>query len=230
MKLRGINIVTILAVVCFVVVFGLIGTLVSHLYWNLIWLVLLIAWAGILVHTLTTGHLKIWQHLVDRMEFGDHDRVLDLSSGRLNALLLLAKNLQAPAKVTGTGNWRQDQHAVQARVNAAGVADRVRLVDTDVFNMTFPDRSFDKVLVDLAFHNINPALKRNRAVQEAARVLKADGTMAIVDFGHVEEYQQMLASLGFEDIRVVSTGFNGWWGGPWTTTKLIIARHFRQRR
>ena len=230
MKLRGINIVTILAVVCFVVVFGLIGTLVSHLYWNLIWLLLLIAWAGILVHTLTTGHLKIWQGLVDRMEIGDHDQVLDLSAGRLNDLLLLAKNLQAPAKVTGTGEWRQDQQTVQARVNAAGGADRVRLVDTDVFNMTFADRSFDKVLVDLAFHNFSPALKRNRAVQEAARVLKADGTMVIVDFSHVDEYQQMLANLGFDDIRVVNTGFNGWWGGPWTTTKLIVARHFRQRK
>lgn len=230
MKLRGINIVTILAVVFFVVVFGLIGTIASHLYWNLIWLILLIAWAGILIHTLTTGHLKIWQNLVHRMEFGDHDQVLDLSAGRLNDLLLLAKNLQAPAKVTGTGDWRQDQQAVQARVNAAGVADRVRLVDTDVFNMTFPDRSFDKVLVDLAFHNISPALKRNRAVQEAARVLKADGTLAIADFSHADEYQQMLASLGFDDIRVVNTGFNGWWGGPWTTTKLIVARHFRQRR
>lgn len=230
MKLRGINIVTILAVVFFVIVFGLIGTFASRCYWNLIWLVLLIVWAGILIHTMTTGHLKIWQELVNRMEFGDHDQVLDLSAGRLNDLLLLVKNLQAPAKVTGTGDWRQDQQAVQARVNAAKVADQVQLVDTDVFNMTFPDRSFDKVLVDLAFHNITPALKRNRAVQEAARVLKADGTMAIADFSHVDEYQQMLANLGFDDIRVVNTGFNGWWGGPWTTTKLIVARHFRQRK
>lgn len=230
MKLRGINVVTILAVAFLVIVFGLLGTFVSHQYWNLIWLVLLLAWTLILLHTLTQGHLKIWQALVDRMEFGDHDRVLDLSAGRLNDLLLLAKNLQAPAKVTGTGDWHQDQQAVQARINAAMVADRVQLVDTDVFNMNFPDRSFDKVLVDLAFNNISPAIKHNRAVQEAARVLKANGTMAIVDFAHVDEYQQMLANLGFDDIRVVNTGFNGWWGGPWTTTKMIVARHFRQRR
>ena len=105
MKLRGINVVTILAVAFLVSVFGLIGTFVSHQYWNLIWLVLLLAWTLILLHTLTQGHLKIWQALVDRMEFGDYDRVLDLSAGRLNDLLLLAKNLQAPAKVTGTGDW-----------------------------------------------------------------------------------------------------------------------------
>ena len=230
MKLRGINVVTILAVAFFVIVFGLIGTLVSHQYWNLIWLILLLAWTLILLHTMTQGHLKIWQALVDRMAFSDHAQILDLSAGRLNDLLLLAKNLQVPAKVTGTGDWRQDQQNVQARVNAAKVADRVRLVDTDVFNMNFPDRSFDNVLVDLVFHNISPAIKRNRAVQEAARVLKADGTMAIVDFAHVDEYQQMLANLGFDDIRIVNTGFNGCWGGPWTTTKMIVARHFRQRK
>lgn len=230
MKLRGLNVVTILAVVFFVIVFGLVGTFASHQYWNLIWIILLLAWTLILLHTLTQGHLKIWQKLVDRMEFGEHAQILDLSAGRLNDLLLLAKNLQAPAKVIGTGEWRQDRRGVQAQINAAGVADRVRLVDTDVFNMNFPDRSFDNVLVDLAFHNISPAIKRNRAVQEAARVLKADGTMAIVDFEHSDEYQQMLANLGFDDIRVVNTGFDGWWGGPWTTTKMIIARHFRQRK
>ncbi|MGM9906671.1 class I SAM-dependent methyltransferase [Limosilactobacillus sp.] len=230
MKLRGLNVVTILAVVFFVIVFGLVGTFASHQYWNLIWIILLLAWTLILLHTLTQGHLKIWQKLVDRMEFGEHAQILDLSASRLNDLLLLAKNLQAPAKVIGTGEWRQDRRGVQAQINAAGVADRVRLVDTDVFNMNFPDRSFDNVLVDLAFHNISPAIKRNRAVQEAARVLKADGTMAIVDFEHSDEYQQMLANLGFDDIRVVNTGFDGWWGGPWTTTKMIIARHFRQRK
>lgn len=230
MKLRGLNIVTILAVVFFVIVFGIIGTFASHQYWNLIWIILLLAWTLIMLHTLTKGHLKIWQKLVDRMEFGEHAQILDLSAGRLNDLLLLAKNLQAPAKVIGTGEWRQDRREVQAQINAAGVADRVRLADTDVFNMNFPDRSFDNVLVDLAFHNISPAIKRNRAVQEAARVLKADGTMAIVDFEHSDEYQQTLANLGFDDIRVVNTGFDGWWGGPWTTTKMIIARHFRQRK
>lgn len=230
MKLRGLNVVIILAVVFFVIVFGLVGTFASHQYWNLIWIILLLAWTLILLHTLTQGQLKIWQKLVDRMEFGEHAQILDLSAGRLNDLLLLAKNLQAPAKAIGTGEWRQDRRGVQAQINAAGVADRVRLVDTDVFNMNFPDRSFDNVLVDLAFHNISPAIKRNRAVQEAARVLKADGTMAIVDFEHSDEYQQMLANLGFDDIRVVNTGFDGWWGGPWTTTKMIIARHFRQRK
>lgn len=230
MKLRGINVVTILAVVLIVIVLGLIGTVASHQYWNLIWLVLLAAWAAILGHTLIRGHLKIWQELVDRLEFSNHDQVLNLGAGRVNDLLLLARNLQTPAKVIGAGDWQQGQDAVQTRINAARVADRVRLVNTDVFNLDFKDRSFDQVIVDLAFHGISPALKRNRALQEAVRVLKADGTLAIVDFGHIAEYQRMLASLGFDDIRVVNAGINGWWGGPWAATKLVIARHFPRRR
>lgn len=224
MKLHGINVVTLVIAAILVILIGLIGTVASHQYWNLIWIILLALWTGILLHTITRGHARIWQDLVMRLNFGGHDQILDLCRGRLIDLLTLAKSLQLPAKVYGTGQWHQDSETVQKEVNAAQVADRVKLVDTDVFNLSFADRTFDAVLVDLAFHNISPALERGRAIQEASRVLKADGTLAIVDFAHIGEYQQMLANLGFKNIRVVNPGFNGWWGSPWPTTKVLIAK------
>ncbi|MCH3921337.1 class I SAM-dependent methyltransferase [Limosilactobacillus sp.] len=230
MKLRGINVITLLAVDILLVVGGLIYSLISAHYWNLLWVVLLAAWGLILTHTMTAGHLRVWQGIIDRFGFGGHDQILDLSGGRFNDLLLLAKSLTAPAKVTGTGDWRQDEKELQGRINAAKVADRVKLVDADVFNLNFADRSFDYVLVDLAFHNIGPALERGRAVQEASRVLKADGTLVIADCAYIDEYQRALGNLGFNDIRVLSTGFNGWWGGPWTTTKVLIAKRYPRRR
>lgn len=224
MKLKGINVTFILVAVSLVAVIGLIGTFASHQYWNLIWIAVLIAWLGIFLHTSTVGHLKVWQRLLDSLNLPKESRVLDLGAGRINDLLVIAKHLQAPGKVTGTGQWRQAQQTVQAQINAAQLADRVKLVDANVFNMNFTDRSFDYVFVDLAFHDITPAIERGRALQEAGRVMKPTGQLVILDFEHIAEYQQMLTNLGFHNLRVVNAGFNGWWGDPWLATKILIAQ------
>lgn len=222
MKLKGINIATFVTVASIVIIIGLVGTVASHQYWNLIWIILLLIWLSLLLHTTMVGHLKVMQTLVNHLEMHQNAQVLDLSAGRLNDLLVVAENLEAPGKVVGTGQWKKE--VAQARVNAAKLADRVKLVDANVFNMDFPDRHFDYVIVDLAFHNITPAIERGRALQEAGRVLKPAGELVIVDFEHIGEYQEMLGRLGFNNLRVVNAGVNGWWGGPWLATKILIAK------
>lgn len=224
MKLRGINVTTILAIAGIVIIIGLVGTFVTHQYWNLAWIILLVLWCGTFLHTIMVGHLKIWERLVGRLAMPKDAQVLDMSAGRINDLLLVAKSMTAPGKVYGMGPWKKAGQAAKEKVSAAKVADRLKLVEGNVFNMDFPDRHFDYVLVDLAFHNISPAIERGRAIQEAGRVMKADGQLVIVDFEHIAEYQQMLANLGFNDIRVVNAGINGWWGGPWAATKIVIAK------
>ena len=91
-------------------------------------------------------------------------------------------------------------------------------------NLPFANQLFDYVIVDATLHNVTPAIQRGRALQEATRVLKATGTLVIIDTKYLDEYQQVLANVGFDNVQVVKTGFNGWWGGPWITTKVLIAK------
>lgn len=70
---------------------------------------------------------------------------------------------------------------------------------------------------------MKPAINRGRAIQEAARVLKPDGQLVIVDFGPINEYESILINMGFQNVRVVPTGWIGWWGGPWLDTKVLVA-------
>ncbi len=91
-------------------------------------------------------------------------------------------------------------------------------------NLPFANQLFDYVIIDAALHNITPAIQRGRALQEAARVLKADGTLVIIDTKYMAEYRQVLNNMGIDDVQVSKTGFDGWWGGPWISTKILLAK------
>lgn len=224
MKLRGINAALILMFAGLIAAGGLAGAIISRQYWNLVWVVLIAAWLVTFIHTALSGYPKVWRKLISRLNIAQDAQVLELSVGRIDNLLAVAHSLQQPGKVTGAGQWKGGLQKAQAKVNTAGIADRVSLADTNVFNMTFTDRRFDYVLVDLAFHDITPAIERGRALQEASRVLKPAGKIAIADFAHIAEYRQILTNLGFNDIQVAAAGVNGWWGGPWAATQVLVAQ------
>lgn len=224
MRKSAISVVTIAIIALIAVFTGLVGAFASHEYWNLIWVALIIIWAGIFCHTVSRGHEKIWHRLLQQLAVPKNSQVLDFSAGRLTDLMMIAGQLQVPGKVTGIADWQQSREIAKRRVAAAKLADRVKLVDGSMTNLPFANQLFDYVVIDSALHNITPAIQRGRALQETARVLKAHGTLVILDTQAMKEYRQVLSNVGFDDIQVINTGFDGWWGGPWITTKVLIAK------
>ena len=212
MRNRAITVVTISIIALLAVISGLFAAFASHEYWNLIWVALIIIWAGIFFHTISSGHEKILR------------QVLAFNAGRPADLKLTAERLQAPGKVTSVAAWGQTLPVVKQQLAAAKIADRVKLVDGGMTNLPFANQLFDYVIIDAALHNITPAIQRGRALQEAARVLKADGTLVIIDTKYMAEYRQVLNNMGIDDVQVSKTGFDGWWGGPWISTKILLAK------
>lgn len=102
----------------------------------------------------------------------DGEKVLDAGCGFGGTLAGLSKRLPG-AKLTGLNiDGRQ---LVLARKNAPGV----EFVEGDACAMPFADASFDRVLaVECIFHFPS----RLKFLQEAARVLKPGGTVALSDF------------------------------------------------
>ncbi|MGM9891594.1 class I SAM-dependent methyltransferase [Limosilactobacillus sp.] len=224
MRNRAINVVIIGIIAVVAVISGLFAAFSSHEYWNLLWVALIIAWGGIFAHTISRGHEQILQQLLDQLAPAKDSQMLAFTAGRSEDLQLIARRLQAPGKVTGVASWQQALPVVKQQVAAAHLADRVKLVDSAMTNLPFANQLFDVVIVDVALHNVTPAIQRGRVLQEVARVLKAHGTLVIIDTKYMAEYQQVLANMGIDDLQVVKTGFNGWWGGPWLTTKIMIAK------
>jgi cyclopropane fatty-acyl-phospholipid synthase-like methyltransferase len=183
---------------------------------------------GLYLHATRRGKFRVWAALLDEMGLRGDERLLDLGCGRGAVLLMAAQRLDS-GRAVGVDLWRgvdQSGNAKEATLRNAhseGVADRVELSTADMTGLPFDDGGFDVVVSSLAIHNIKGTAGRAKAIDEAVRVLRPGGRLAIVDILAVGEYQRQLTALGAEDVRVRPLGAQMWWGGPWLSTRLITA-------
>lgn len=207
-----------------------IGAAVVWHQW-LFWLVtvLLLICLGLYLNASWRGKEQIIDETITYLHLSSDAQVLDLGTDQGNVLVKLAKRLTIPGHATGVevGRKSAQSHNSLARakdsLQAAAMADRASVQAADILNLPFKDHQFDGILIWMTLHQVKPTINRARAVQEAARTLKSDGTLAIIDFRHFDEYQKILARLGFHDITVHQCGVNGWWGVPWLSTKILFA-------
>lgn len=184
--------------------------------------------AAIFLHTTLRGKFVVWSGLLDRLELDGDERVLDLGCGR-GAVLVAAASRLSHGMAVGVDLWRsvdQSGNAVEVtRRNAAdeGVAERVELHTGDITALPFASRDFDVVLSSLAIHNIGSAKGRLDAVDEAVRVLRPGGRLAITDIMHGRAYADRLSELGLSDVSLRGLGWRFWYGGPWMATSLVTA-------
>jgi ubiquinone/menaquinone biosynthesis C-methylase UbiE len=103
-----------------------------------------------------------------------------------------------------------------------GVADRIEVRTADITDLPFDDNSVDVIVSSLVVHNIPSPDGREKAVSEAARVLRPGGRLALVDIFFTNRYARQLRSLGWTDVRRRDLGWRMWWG-PGMGTHLITA-------
>jgi ubiquinone/menaquinone biosynthesis C-methylase UbiE len=104
---------------------------------------------------------------------------------------------------------------------AEGVADRAELHTGDMRAPPFEDDSFDVIVSSLAVHNISGHADRQKAIDEAVRVLRPGGRMRVADIRGTRQYQARLENLGLADVTRQALGWRFWWGGPWAATRLV---------
>jgi ubiquinone/menaquinone biosynthesis C-methylase UbiE len=195
------------------------------------WLVVTLLFGAqvlVFLHTTLVGKHAVWRGELDRLALRGDERLLDLGCGS-GAVLLAAAERLPRGTAEGIDLWRShDQSGNQidkARANAAdlGLTDRVRLHTGDMTALPFDDGAFDVVTSALAVHNIPTADGRGRAVEEAVRVLRPGGRLALVDFQHVKDY------AGYVDATLVDVergrlGWRYWYGGPWAAASILRGR------
>jgi ubiquinone/menaquinone biosynthesis C-methylase UbiE len=181
----------------------------------------LVAHAGVFLHTTLRGKLRIWERELDRFALTGDEQLLDLGCGRGTVLVEAARRLPE-GRAVGVDLWSRDQsgnrpEATLANAAAAGVADRVEVHTADMTFLPFPDASFDVVTSALAIHNIDTIEGRYRALDEAMRVLRPGGQMLIADLSPMTK--KYVAHLGHGTIRKLGAGY--WYGGPWLGVSLL---------
>jgi SAM-dependent methyltransferase len=184
----------------------------------------LLAFTGVYLHTTLRGKHRIWERELDRLGLDGDERLLDLGCGRGAVLIEAARRLPS-GRAVGADLWAgKDQsgnrpEATLANAAAAGVADRVEVRTADMTALPFADASFDIVTSALAIHNIPSAAARNRAVDEAMRVLRPGGRLVVADVWWAA--RGYAAHLGHGTLRPLGPAY--WYGGPVLGVTLLHA-------
>jgi ubiquinone/menaquinone biosynthesis C-methylase UbiE len=181
------------------------------------------------VYTTRQGKFQVWADILRGLRLRGDEQLLDLGCGR-GAVLLMAARLLPHGHATGIDIWNVREQSgnslaiTQQNAEREGVADRVVLQTADMRQLPFANETFDLVLSSMAIHNIADTGAREQAIDEAARVVKPGGRLALVDFGETPRYAARLAALGMVDVTDRALGWRFWYGGPWVAPRLVQAR------
>lgn len=182
----------------------------------------ILAILGLYLHATLRGKFLFWAKLLDDLELRGDERILDLGCGRGAVLLLAAQHLTT-GRAVGVDLWRRvDQsgnsaEATRRNAVAEGVTDRVELHTADMTALPFPDDSFDVVVSNFAIHNIPRRAGREKAIDEAVRVLRPGGRLMIADVRGTGQYEGRLVQVGMRDVRRRALGWRLWASIPIVT-------------
>lgn len=113
------------------------------------------------------------------------DRVLDLACGPANQLAMVAR-LNPDSHFLGVDLSKPMLEQAQALINQQSV-NNIDLRQSDITDLSaFPDAAFDAVISTMALHHLPDSRALDRAFLEVSRVLKPEGGVYIVDFGHLK--------------------------------------------
>jgi demethylmenaquinone methyltransferase/2-methoxy-6-polyprenyl-1,4-benzoquinol methylase len=128
---------------------------------------------------LSFGQDPRWRRfLVSRVDAGPGDTVLDVATGTAAVAIELAR--RAGCRVVGLDQSAEMLAEGRRRVAAAGLADRIELVQGEAERLPFADASFDALTFTYLLRYVNdpPA-----TLEELARVVRPGGTVAMLEFG-----------------------------------------------
>jgi arsenite methyltransferase len=91
----------------------------------------------------------------------------------------------------------------------------------DMTALPLADESVDAVVSSLAIHNIPTPAGRRQALDEAVRVLRPGGRLAIADMWETRQHAARLRELGWRNVKRRNLGWRMWYGGPWFPTRLV---------
>ena len=148
------------------------------------------------IYATKAGKFQVWQRILDELVLEGDETVLDMGCGRGAVLLATAKRLPS-GKAVGIDLWQADQtdnspSATMANAEIEGVADRIELHTGDMTALPFDDNHFDVIVSSLAIHNIPGHDGRRHALNEAMRVLKPGGRLAIADLWETKQHAEHL--------------------------------------
>ncbi len=131
---------------------------------------------------MTAGFWWIWQRGFRRLAgIPRGARVLDIGCGTAELSLLLADLVGAEGRVTGIDLSPGMLAVGRRKVARSPLGGRITLGPGDALRLPFPDRHFDAAASAFVMRNVADL---DRALREAARVVRPGGRVAILELSH----------------------------------------------
>ena len=98
----------------------------------------------------------------------------------------------------------------ESNARSEGVSEQCRFLHGDARKLDFPDETFDAVVSNYVYHNINGSDKQELLL-ESLRVLKKGGVFALNDdmkprmYGDMEAFAENLRKMGYQEVRIIDT-------------------------
>ena len=128
---------------------------------------------------LSLGQDPRWrQFLVSRVECGPDGSVLDVATGTGAVAIELVR--QKGCRVVGIDQSPEMLAGAKARVDAAGLSDRITLVEGGAEQLPFPDGAFDALTFTYLLRYVEDP---GATLAELARVVRPGGIVAALEFG-----------------------------------------------
>ena len=145
---------------------------------------------------------KVHEYVVSRLPWDGQGRLLDVGCGAGALTIRCAKHFPL-SQCTGIDywgiKWDYSQRMCQHNAEAEQVAGRCTFRQGDANHLDFEDETFDAVVSNFVYHEVNDGRSKEELLRETLRVLKKGGCFALQDlFGQKSVYgdfQNVLDSL-----------------------------------
>lgn len=158
---------------------------------------------------------QVEQLVVDHVVWDGKGKVLDIGCGNAPLSIKIAKKFPT-AKVTGIDswgkNWDYSLQVCQKNAEIAGVSDRIEFKQGSALSLPFDDDTYDLVVSNLVFHEIQEIKDKRVPLREALRVLKPGGIFVLQDlfllktyFGTPQDLTSLFKSWGVKEAEFIRT-------------------------
>lgn len=142
-------------------------------------------------------------------------KLLDIGCGN-GALSIEAAKKYPEARIVGIdywgGHWEYSKESCEKNAQIASVAERTSFQKASAAELPFADESFDAVVSNFVFHEVQDGRDKKAVIKEALRVLKRDGVFVFQDlflwkriYGESEELLAAIKSWGVREVKLIDT-------------------------
>lgn len=158
---------------------------------------------------------KIRDVVLAELRWNGDGRLLDIGCGN-GALAIEAARRYSQAQIAGIdcwgGKWEYSRERCEENARKASVAERTRFQRASAARLPFADETFDVVVSNMVFHEVEETRDKREVIREALRVLKQGGEFSFQDlfmwrtlYGETEDLVATVRSWGVDEVELVDT-------------------------